>query len=363
MKKLLLSGWLIVSLAVHAEEGQIRLSQEQIDNLGIKLGALTASRQVPLLYAPATVVVPADHDLLVSSLQAGVLVQMQVNIGDNVRKGQPVAQLRSPQLVGYQQQFLTSLSEYALSSREYQRDKLLLQEGVIADRRWQETQTLNAGKQAKVDEARQLLMLAGMTKSDIDHLAKTRTLDNNLTVRAPSDGVVLERLATVGASLDALAPLYRIADVSRLWLEINIPQERLQDVKLGNSVKVENTNVIGSISLLGQSVNPQNQTVLARAVVDQPDGQLRVGQRLNVEIVDQDGSTGFSVPNSAIAQNAGHSYIFVRNRDGFAVAEVKTLGKRDQETLIETDLKVGESIALEGAVALKANWLNLGGDQ
>lgn len=363
MKKILFSGLLIASLAVCAEDRQIKLSPEQMDNLGIKVGTLAASGQVPLLYAPATVVVPASREMLISSLQAGVLAQMQANIGDRVDKGQLLAQLNSPELVSDQQQFLTALSESALASREYRRDKLLLQEGVIAERRLQETQTLHDGKQAKVDEARQLLGLAGMSKQEIDALAKSRKLDNRLNIRAPIAGVVLERLATVGASLDALAPLYRIADVSELWLEINIPQERLSQIKLGNRVKVEDSTATGSISLLGQSVNPQNQTVLARAVVDHPDGQLRVGQRLNVEIVDQSGQTGFSVPNSAIAQNAGHNYIFVRNRDGFAVTEVKVLGKHDQQTLIEADLKAGESIALEGAVALKANWLGLGGDE
>lgn len=363
MKKALLSLLIGVSFSVCAENRQVTLTTEQIDNLGIKLGALTASQQLPLLYAPATVVVPANREQLVSSLQAGILVQMQVNIGDRVHQDQPVAQLHSPDLVIYQQQFLTALSEYALTSREYQRDKLLLQEGVIAERRWQETQTANDAKHAKVEEARQLLMLAGMNKQDIDTLAKSRKLDNRLVVRAPIDGVVLERMATVGASLSALTPLYRIADVSELWLEINIPQERLAEIKLGDPVKVENTGIRGSISLLGQSVNPQNQTVLARAVVERPDGELRVGQRLNVEILQQGGQSGFSVPNSAIAQNAGHSYVFVRNRDGFAVTEIQALGKHAQQTLIGGPLHAGEQIAVEGAVALKANWLGLGGDE
>lgn len=361
MRKALFSLLLGTAFAASAESPQISLSQEQIDNLGIKLGAPSVSQQVPLLYAPAKVVVPANREVLVSSTQAGVVAQMQANIGDRVKQDQLLAQLNSPELVTLQQQFLTANSEYALSTQEYKRDQTLLQEGVIAERRWQETQAISAGKRAKVDEARQLLGLAGMSPAEINALAKNRKLDNRMNVRAPISGLVLERMTTVGASLDALAPLYRIADVSELWLEINIPQERLQQIHLGDRVQVENTPISGKISVLGQSVDTASQTVLARAVIDQPNGQLRVGQNLNVQIVQDNGLPGFSVPNTAIAQNAGHSYVFVRNATGFAVTEVEVLGKQPQHALIGLALKANQQIAIEGAVALKATWLGLGG--
>jgi cobalt-zinc-cadmium efflux system membrane fusion protein len=73
--------------------------------------------------------------------------------------------------------------------------------------------------------------------------------------------------------------------------------------------------------------------------------------------------TGFTVANAAIAQNEGHNYIFVRNADGFAVTEVKVTGKQDAESLIVGPLSGNEQIAVKGAVALKANWLGLGGGE
>lgn len=363
MRKMLFTVLLANSLTAAALDTQIKITQEQIDNLDVKVGPLIASQQVPLLYAPAKVVVPADRELLISSTQPGLVVQLHANIGDSVEKGQVLAQINSPELVTLQREFLTAGNELNLAEQEYKRDKKLLEEGVIAERRWQETQTLHNSKSAQFDTFRQLLTMAGMSPAEIKSLAQSRRLNSLLNVRAPIGGVVLERTATVGARLDIQAPLYRIADLSQLWLEINIPQERLNALHIGDQVRIENTGVTAKINLLGQSVDHTNQTVLARAVIDSKQSGLRVGQNANVQIMQNSEQTGFTVANAAIAQNEGHNYIFVRNADGFAVTEVKVTGKQDAESLIVGPLSGNEQIAVKGAVALKANWLGLGGGE
>lgn len=349
--------------AVSAQDAQIRISQQQIDNLDIKTAALVPSSTVPLFYAPGKVVTPADREILVSSSQPGLVTRLAANVGDTVHKGQTLAQLRSPELVGLQQAFLAAASELHLAGLERNRDQKLLQEGVIAERRWQETQTQHSGKAARADEARQLLLLAGMSPADIQTLAQTRKLGDSLQIRSPIDGVVLERMVNLGARLDIQAPLYRIADLAELWLEISIPQERLSTVKVGDRVRLESGDISATISLLGQSVNVDNQTVLARAVVDGRPQGLRVGQNVNVQILQHGVPGGFSVPNSALSQNEGRSYVFVRNAEGFAVVEVAVNGKQGSESLISGALTGNEHIAVKGAVALKANWLGLGSDE
>lgn len=362
MKKLVFSLLLSCALNVSAEDMQIKITPEQINNLAVKVGPLVASQQVPLLLAPASVVVPGNHERLLSTPQPGFLTQLNANIGDSVNKGQLLAQIHSPELVALQQQFLTARSELNLASLELRRDQKLLDEGVIALRRWQQTEALHNSKAAMADEAGQLLSMAGMSNAEINALAKTHKLSSLLPVRSPIDGVILDRMATLGTRLDMQAPLYRIADLSELWLEINVPQERMQSLQIGDVVKVENTQISGKISLLGQSVNLDNQTMLARAKIEGKVDQLRVGQNLNVQIMQDLAQQGFKVPNPAIAQNAGHHYVFVRNADGFLVTEVSVVGKQDEYSLISGPLNTDAQIAVQGAVALKANWLGLGGE-
>jgi cobalt-zinc-cadmium efflux system membrane fusion protein len=113
--------------------------------------------------------------------------------------------------------------------------------------------------------------------------------------------------------------------------------------------------------LLGQSVNPENQTILARAVLDTKDAAfLRPGQRLNTRIIQSIDKAAFKIPNTAIAQNEGKAYIFIRNPQGFSVTPVTVVGKQGDESIISGELTGNEEIAVKGAVALKANWLGLG---
>jgi cobalt-zinc-cadmium efflux system membrane fusion protein len=192
-----------------------------------------------------------------------------------------------------------------------------------------------------------------------------------LNVYAPISGIVIERLATAGSRVDILAPLYRIANLDELWLEINIPQERIADVEIGDLVLIEpkpqqeeaGRAVTARISLLSANVNPENQTVLARAIIEGKQTEVRPGQRINIQIVHTADTAAFKLPNGAIAQNAGQSYIFIRSRDGFLVRPVAIMGKQGEETIIRGDFSGNEDIAITGAVALKANWLGLGSDE
>lgn len=363
MKKIVFSLLLSCAFNAFADDMQIKISPEQISNLAIDVGSVVASQQVPFLYAPARVVVPGSHERLLSAPQPGFLTQLNANIGDRVTKGQLLAQIHSPELVALQQQFLTARSELNLVSLEQRRDQKLLDEGVIAQRRWQQTNALHNSKAAVADEARQLLNMAGMSPTEINALTKNHKLNSLLSVRSPIDGVILDRMVTLGSRLDMQAPLYRIADLSELWLEINVPQERMQSIQIGDAVKVENTSISAKISLLGQSVNLDNQTMLARAKIEGKAPQLRVGQNLNVQIMQNLDQPGFNVPNSAIAYNSGHNYVFVRNADGFVVTEVAVIGKQDEYSLITGPLSTEAQIAMQGAVALKASWLGLGGDE
>ncbi|MGZ8190919.1 MAG: efflux RND transporter periplasmic adaptor subunit [Methylococcaceae bacterium] len=356
----LLTGWFALICPPAMAENTVQLSQEHINNLGITLGKLTPASQVPVLYAPAKVVIPPTQEYIVSASQAGLITKLNAAIGDKVKKGDVLAQLNSPDLLTLQREYLKAASVLQLASSTYQRDKKLVEDGVIADRRWRETRNQYQSFASETNEQRQLLEIAGMTAGDIDRLTKTHRLNSLLNVHSPISGVVMERVAVAGTRIDNLAPIYRIANLDELWLEINIPQERISDIKIGDKVLIENTPISAEISLLGQSVNPENQTLLARAIIKGAQSTVRAGQRINIQIIQPSDQAIFSIPNAAIAQNEGKSYIFIRNPSGFGVRQIKVVGKQGEESIISGDFTGDEDIAIKGAVALKANWLGLG---
>ncbi|MGZ4978632.1 MAG: efflux RND transporter periplasmic adaptor subunit [Methylobacter sp.] len=354
----------LIGSGVYAVENSIQISQQNLDALGVKLGKLEPVTQFPVLSAPAKVMIPPAQEYIVSTSQAGVIEKLNAAIGDKVAKGQVLAQLNSPDLLTLQREYLKADSAMQLASAIYQRDKKLLEEGVISDRRWQETSSEFHSAVSEADEHKQLLGIAGMTAGEIEQFGKTHRLTPQLNIRSPIAGVVMERLAIVGTHIDIMAPLYRIANLDELWLEIAIPQERVGNIKIGDRVLVENSEISAKITLLGQSVNPENQTILARAVVQTHDlAALRAGQRLNTRVIQSSDKPAFKIPNSAIAQNEGKAFIFIRNPQGFLVTPVTVIGKQDAESIISGEFTGNEDIATKGAVALKANWLGLGSDE
>ncbi len=350
---------LVFSSSITLAAESIQLSKDYLNNLGITLGKLEAVKQMPVLTAPAKITIPANHEYIVSASQVGIINKLIAVRGDKVKKGEVLAQLNSPDLLSMQRLYLKALNELQLGSFSYQRDKKLITEGIIADRRWQETQSQYNAFLSAVNEQKQLLELAGVTSSELEHLSKTRQLSGLLNIHAPISGIVIERMVAAGERVDMLAPLYRIANLDELWLEINVPPERLGGVKVGDQVLVENTPITAQIILVGQSVNSANQTLLVRALISGNQSYVRAGQTINAQVIKLI-DDGYKVPNTAIIQHKGKSFIFIRNKDGFNISPVTVLGKQGDESIISDGFTGDEELAVKGTVALKAKWLGLG---
>ncbi len=362
MRKLL-SIYLLISCAVALAEEQITLSTIQLNNLGVQTGPLIAVKSIPLMNAPAKVSIPPANEYLVSTSHAGLVNRIYVSIGDEIEKGHVLAMIKSPELLALQQRHLKSVNNLRVAKTQYIRDGKLYKEGVIADRRWLETKVNYQVFKSQFNETRQLLEISGISQSDINALEKSHKMSSQLKVSTPISGVVLNRMITVGERVDALASLFRVANLEKLWLDISIPQQRIAQVHIGDTVILEGIETAAKIFLLGKSVNEENQTVLVRAEVKTGKHLVRPGQTVNVKIRQTSQHPIFKVPNTAIAQFKGKSYLFVRNKTGFAVTPVQVLGREEQKTIITGDIQEKNKIAIKGAVALKANFLGLGSDE
>jgi len=126
MKKILITLLLISCINANANDNEIKISPVQLYNLGVKMGSLKVIEHIPLLYAPAKVVIPPSQEYIVSAAQAGLISKLNVTIGDSVEKDQVLAHINSPNLLSLQRQLLKANSEKHLAWAGYQRDKKLL---------------------------------------------------------------------------------------------------------------------------------------------------------------------------------------------------------------------------------------------
>lgn len=350
------------SLLLAAGEN-IAFTPQQQQTLGIKLAAVSPASGVAGSLLPAQVTVPPAQLRVISAPLEGMVEQLLVAEGDHLRNGQIIARLQSPQLLSLQRELLQALTQQRLARSEWQRDEELFREGVIAQRRYQETESRYQEQNAALEERRQALRLAGMDSRDISQLEKSRQLSTQLNIRAPLSGVVLERMSEAGRRLAVADPLYRLADTSTLWLEIRVPIEAARTLANGSEVQVSGQAAKGKVIGIGHDVDAASQTVLVRAKVTSGADQLWPGQYLQASLATQAAKPLYQLPASAVARSGNKSVIFVQQSGGFRAVTVQLLSTQSGNAIIDAPLKGDEQVAISGIAAIKGAWQGLGGGE
>ena len=352
-----------ISFPARALEDLIKINAEQEQHIGIRTLKPEVIASVPLTRAPARVTLPPQNEYIVSASQAGLISRVEVAMGMKIVVGQILAQIQSPSLLGLQRDVLDAVTGYNLAKSKLNRDTTLLEEGIIARMRFQETQSDFERYATALKEAEQVLAAAGVSLIDIEALKQSRKLNSFMNVRSPIDGVVLERMVTAGQRVDVLAPLFRLGKLDELWLEIDMPQERMNEVRMGDRVRIENTNGSARITQIGQSVNPSSQSALVRGVIEGRPQTIRPGQNVNVQVSHASSDKLFRLPISALVYQEGKTYLFVRMAGGFSARQVAVASTEERNVVIHEGLQENEQVAVQGVAALKAAWTGIGSDE
>jgi RND family efflux transporter MFP subunit len=355
MKNLLTAALLVLALPAVATE-LIRVSAEQRAALGIDVAAPEPVDVQHGTLLPARVAVPNAQLQVVSAPHQGLVELLLVAEGESVRKGQALVHIQSPKLLELQSDYLETLSRYTLANSNYRRDRQLNKEGIIAERRLLESRAAFAEVSTSLARLRHLLELAGMDTQALQDLETHRQLSSALIVRSPLDGVVLEQLTSAGNRVEAADPLYRIANLAPLWLEIHVPLEQLGDTAVGQQVFVPELGVSGRIITVGRVVHSADQGVLVRAEIRDGIQRLRPGQFLQVQLTTAADSHSFRVPRTAVARVQGNNFIFAASADGFTPVPVNIVSEQSSHLIAEAELPADTRIAITGAAAIKAIW-------
>ncbi|MGD2082293.1 MAG: efflux RND transporter periplasmic adaptor subunit [Chromatiales bacterium] len=350
---------LAVVVPVHGAE-LIALTPEQRDALGIRFEPLEPAGSVAGKGYPAEVVVPNDRLRVVSAPTQGVVQSLHVAEGEHVDADQPLATLNSPDLIARQRDLLEARTRHDLAAANYRRDRQLHEEGIIAERRLLESRAAYQETRATLAQRRQVLELAGMDPEDIDALERSGELSPALVVRAPLAGVVLEQMATAGQRLAAAEPIYRIGDLSVLWVEVHVPLDELGDARPGDRLTLPQESVSGRVITVGRMVHGADQGVLVRAAVAEDTARLRPGQFVQARVESAAADQRLRAPVGSVVRSGGRAFVFVETGAGLAATPVDIVAQGPDGTVIQGDLEPGSRVVAEGTAAVKAVWLGGG---
>ena len=343
----------LTALGISLSASEIILSQKQITDLGIITAPVSKTKTFLESNFAATVVIPQSQISLASSMQEGVIQKVYVSVGDTVKVGEKLATVASMQGVVLQREYLQSGSLYKQTAMIEKKNEALFHEGIISEMELLKSKQELLQASTNLQEKKEMMRLLGITAS-----AKG-TFNAPSVITSPINGVILEQMANIGQKIDAMSPLYKIADLSRLWLEVQVPSSVAKTIKIGDQIKTD-LGAVAKVIKISNAIEAQNQSVIVRAEIISGVNLVRAGEFTKAVIVTKD-AEHLVVPKSAIVRNGDETVVFVQTPKGFSPLHVSILKEESADFIIDASLANDAKVATHGIIALKG--MLLGGEQ
>jgi Cu(I)/Ag(I) efflux system membrane fusion protein len=250
--------------------------------------------------------------------------------GESVRRGQPLLALYSPQLVAAQEELLTA-------------KRLAAQLNPAAGEAWRNAQAL-------LEAARRRLAYWDITEEQIARVEETGEATKTLTLVAPFAGTVLEKHVLEGQRVTPGERLYRIADLSTVWVEGDVFEQDLQFVREGQQAHIEvaaypGQHMMGQVSFVYPTVDERSRTNRVRLTVSNSDMRLKPGMFATMYLDAEIGDDVLTVPVDAVIQTGERNLVFHRHEDGSLHPHEVVVGARAGDRVqILAGLSEGELI-------------------
>lgn len=265
--------------------------------------------------------------------------------GQPVAAGEPLLTIYSPMLVTAQEELLLAkrlARDVSAASTDAQRNASDL-----------------------LSSARRRLAYWDIPASEIATIERTEQVQKTLTLRSTASGYVLEKNVVAGQKIMAGDALYRVADLSTVWVEGDVFEQDIANVRLGQMVHTDvdalpGTHLMGRISYIYPTLDAQTRTVRVRVVLPNPGLQLKPGMYASIRIAGDARTKVLTVPRAAVLSTGERSIVFVRDTSGkLTPREVAVGGSNDERIEIRRGLAAGETVVSSATFLVDAE-SNLG---
>jgi len=316
--------------------GHVSMSANQRIMANVATVAATAGVMNKEINAVGIVQYDQSRQTKVTAWIAGRIDKLNVNtIGAYVSKERPVAELYSPDLLATQQEYLL-----AVKSREQLKNSPI--------------PSISQNGEGLVSSAKQRLMLFGVKEIQIAELEKTGKPNIRLPIYTPLSGVVIEKMVQQGQYVNVGEVLFNVADLSRVWVEIEVYENEFANIRLGQQVQIVSQSYpgkpfTGRIAFIYPFLDPKTRTVKARVEMPNPGMKLKPDMFVNAVIKVPLGSA-IVVPTTAVLDSGKRQTVWVESQPGmFEPREVQVGQRTDDKVQILSGLKTGDKVAVSGA--------------
>jgi membrane fusion protein, heavy metal efflux system len=302
-----------------------------------------------------------DEDLSVPvfSVYQGKIINAFAYLGDDVKKGQPLYTIDSPDLLNAENTLIAAVAADILYSNELVRATALYGTNGVARRELEQATSDANTAEGAYKAAHDAVRVFGKTEDDIHQIETTRKIDPALVVPSPISGRITARVAQPGLLVqpgNVPAP-YTVAEVSIKWLLVNVTESDCPLFKVGQPVAAKvmaypGRVFEGKILRLGTTVDPNVHRLTVICEMPDPDGLLRPGMVANFTIAVGAPITSVAIPTSGVDRNSDGTYEAwsTVDRHVFTLRTVKIGLEADGQYQVLDGLNVGEQVVTSGAV-------------
>jgi cobalt-zinc-cadmium efflux system membrane fusion protein len=293
----------------------------------------------------------------VISQVGGPVTRILVLPGQQVKEGQPMLEVTSPDYSQLLDGYLKAADSFRLADKNYERAKDLYEHHAIAERDLQQAESDRTQAEADRNAAEQGMKILGIKNPD--DLAKAPS-SAQIPVLAPIGGEVVERLVSPGQVIQAgQTQAFTISDMSTVWVLANVYQSDLAYVHDGDDVTVTTDAYPdifhGKISYVSPAVDPNTRTLQARIVVDNKGKKLKRDMYCTVMVTAGSVNDAIAVPDAAVLRDDENlPFVYLANNNNqFARRSIEIGQSQNGETQVTKGLSVGDKVAANGSLFLQ----------
>lgn len=320
----------------------------------VTIGPVSNAEIKDTLRISGRIQVDEQHEARVGATVTGRISEINAALGDQVKPGQVLAKIKSTELAQFQLTFIKASQQTQLLSKAVERAKLLLEADVISPAELQRREVEYQAANAELNASRDQLLVLGMTPTGINKLGSASHGMSESAIFSKINGTIIQRKARIGQVVAPAEELFVIADLSKVWTVAEVPEQQIDHLQQGQRVHIEvpalnNKTLEGQVSFIGDIVNAETRTVMARASLDNTDRQLKPDMLISIVL---EASTKHvpAVPVTAVVREDNRDYIFVQTKQDHVTLREITLGESfNGYAPIQSGLSLGEIIVTDGA--------------
>jgi cobalt-zinc-cadmium efflux system membrane fusion protein len=348
-----------------APTSEVVLLPEAVGRAGIKTAPAEVVASQATIQLPGTVTADAYREVKVTSLVAGIVTKVHIELGSTIKRGAPLATLFSPELAEAQTRYLSMRAILAAAHQKLQRMQQLVTMGAASRQELEDITAVHASHATEVEAARHRLLLLGLSRGHVEALTSPNQIVSDVTVPAPLTGVITNRTVNLGQVVNMGQELFVVTDLSQVWVIGDLYEQDFQTVHVGSDAALTTPayptlTLRGRVTYIDPRVDPQTRTAKVRVEVPNAEGRLRLGMYVTLTFITPGGAGTVVIPRTAVQTIGERQIVFVPAPDEegkFLARPVQAGPLRGDLATIRSGVQPGEVVVTEGSFFLRAEML------